>query len=298
MKITVSMVLLIAGWVLTAPIRLAHAESFRVPAVSAQVEYDDYEIRLLQIALDHAPGQHDLILMPRPANDTANQGRRLHQFADGNTPYNVIFSGYSLERESLLNMVYVPLTRGLLGHRMLFIRRETDARFAGVFTLQQAVDTIALGMPISHPERPIYEHAGFRVVTALPGAIWDLLARGRYDALLYGMDESALVLEKYGGIRGASSIVISNQVRISYSYDSFFYVRKGEEHLAAIITEGLEIAYASGAFMKHFESFAPIREGLAMAATAKRRALVIDNPFVSEKFRAIPERFWHRFADD
>ncbi|NVJ97224.1 MAG: hypothetical protein HWE25_03670 [Alphaproteobacteria bacterium] len=274
------------------------AETFRAPAPDRNLNHSDYEIKLLRIALEHA-GDHELVLVEDYRGLPSNQGRKLRQFVDGNSPYDVIFSGYSPARENELRMIYIPLTRGLLGHRLLFIRRATDTQLKAIHSLAGLTKAITLGMPISHPERSIYEAANFTVVAAPGGeALWDLLARGRYDALLFGADESALILEKYGGIRDGASLVISNHIRVSYAYDSFFYVAKGDDRRAAIIEEGLKKAYASGAFMTHFQNFPPIREGLALIEAGTRQEIHMDNPFISDRFRAIPAKYWHQFGSE
>lgn len=275
---------------LAAPV--ARAEVFRMEAPPTDVANLDYEVQLLRIALEHA-GDHELLLIEAERAGPSNQGRFIRQFSDGNSPFNVIFSGYSLEREHLLEMIPIPLTRGLLGHRLLFIEQATDSTLASIHSLADLTDRITLGMAISHPERPIYEAAGFHVTTAPSDRQWDLLALGRFQALLFGADESAPLLMNSGGIREGGEITISNEVRLSYPYDSFFYVAKGDKARAAIIEQGLKAAYASGAYMAHFERYPAIRDGLALLAKTDRRVFWIDNPYVSDRFRAIPDEYWH-----
>ncbi|SDE69107.1 hypothetical protein [Kordiimonas lacus] len=272
------------------------AETFRIEAPPPDGHFD-YEVKLLQIALAHASGDHSLVLVEPDDERPANQGRMLRQFADGKSPYNILFSGYSPEREDMLEMVYIPLTRGLLGHRLLFIEEKTDSLLASIDTLAQFKSLVTLGMAISHPERPIYEYNGLQVTSAPSDSQWQLLARGRFHALLFGVDEAFPLLALKGGQHGNATITVSGQVRISYLYDSFFFVAKGDSKRAAIVTEGLLAAYDSGAFMAHFSNYPAIKQGLEIVAAHDRRVFWINNPYTSSRMRAIPGRFWHRFQN-
>ncbi len=281
------------SWLL-AGIPTLHAETFRIEAPPADHNFD-YEVQLLRIALEHASGDHELILVEPDDSRPTNQGRMLRQFADGNSPYNILFSGYSPEREDQLEMIYIPLTRGLLGHRLLFIEEKTDALLATINTLEAFRHHVTLGMAISHPERPIYEYNGLQVTSAPSDLQWQLLARGRFHALLFGVDEAYPLMAMQGGSHGDATITLSNEIRISYLYDSFFYVAKGDTKRAAIVTEGLMKAYDSGAFMAHFANYPAIKAGLEIVASHDRRVFWINNPFTSSRMRAIPGRYWHRF---
>ena len=255
----------------------------------------DYEVVLLEIALALADGNHTLERVPNPSGVDYNQSRAFRQFADGNAVYNVTYSGYDLTRESELRMIYIPLTRGLLGRRVLFIREKSRAIVASAQTLTQLTRLVSIGVPIGHPERAIFEDAGFKVMSVPGKARWTLLARGRFTALLFGVDEMTPLMAAFGGKRDGATIEVSPDVMISFPYDSFFFVGPADTELADIIEQGLKRAYDSGAFMQHFCAHPSIRGGLEDAAHHPRRDFAIANSYISEKVKAIPARYWHSF---
>lgn len=256
-------------------------------ATPIDARYASYELKLLKIALDHLKGDHSL----SPVPTKLSQGRALHILADGKADFNVYYAGYSARRAKILHMIPVPLTRGLLGHRLLLVKTVFMPRIARSAALANLVKTITLGTGISWPDTDVLRLAGFQVVT---GPVQKLLDRGRVDAIPIGMHESRDFQSLFGGTDAATSpYQISPHHLLSYRYDSFFFVARSDTKRAAMIEEGLTKAYESGAFMEHFKANPDIAEGLEFVARHQPQLLHIASPMDSETLDAIPAPYWH-----
>ncbi len=279
---------IVTSCILCGPI--ATAIEFRLIAPPA-VKHGDYEAKLLQLALDHLDGKHELTFV----TSSMSQERQLRALASGSSKYNVHYSGYSKQRESLLKLVPVPLTRGLLGHRLLIMQREQSDRIRAVKSLTEMTEKISLATGANWPDKTILRGAGFTVLAG--SKFWGLLGRGRIDAIPLGVDEIASYAGTFAekSSRKADFIVHSTHL-LSYQYDSFFYVAPDDIPRANLIEEGLRRAYKSGAYMKLFRTFPPIAEGLEFVEQTKPIVLRVENTELSETIRAIPTEFWHRFS--
>lgn len=253
----------------------------------------DYEVQLLQIALDHAPGSHRLFYVE--VNQT--QGRMFRELADGTSPANIIFSGYSREREAITQMIYVPLTRGLLGHRMFLVHQSATSRFQNIDTLEQLTQVASVGVGVTRPSEVILPAAGFQIVRVPGERLIPMLIRRRFTGLLYGLDEINLMLDEVQKKPGGDQIVIEKSVLVSFPFDSFFFVGPTDQIRAEIVTKGLQEAYKTGAFMEHFKKFPPIQTGLNLFQTAQPTVFEIENPDMSPEMKAIPYEYWHHFND-
>lgn len=253
---------------------------------------ESYEVGLLEIALEHLDGDHSLSLLP----SGVNQSRALSMIVDGKAPYNIYFSGYSPSREATLRMVPIPLTRGLLGYRLLLTKRELLPEITLLKTVAQLKERVTLGVNIGWPDMDILRHAGFQVVS---GSVIRLMQGDRVQAIPIGLHERNIFLSRFNtGESDVEPYMISHNQLIAYRFDSFFYVAKEDRKRAVLIKRGLENAYASGAFMKHFETFPAIRDGLTFYARHKPETFHVTSPYDKSTLSTIPARYWHQFDED
>ncbi len=251
----------------------------------------DYEVKLLRIALDHMPGTHTINFVPI----SYSQGRAFRELAGGTAPINILYSGYSKEREATTRMIYVPLTRGLLGNRMFIIHKKADTLFKNITRLEQLTNRITIGVGTTRPEEIILPSAGFSIVRGPGNQLIPMFLRGRFTGLLYGLDEIDLVYRAIASRKPSNNTLINKDILLSYKFDSFFFVQPDDETRANLVEEGLERAYASGAFMKHFKGFPPIQVGLSLVETHKPKVFKVINPDLSEAVENIPAKYWHEF---
>jgi hypothetical protein len=279
---------------LSQPAAAEHFIIIRPAAVLADTRDEDiYEIGLLKLALAHADGEHTM----ETAGHLSTQGRGLRSLADGTAPFHVYYSGYSATRERDLSMVYVPLSRGLLGHRMLVVRADIPGPLLGVHSVEGMKRLGSFGSGATWPDTRILRHAGFHVLTGVDDQLWHMLERGRFSAFPRGMQEVIGELQLQKERRPDVPFAIHPRLMIAYPFDMFFFTAPDDRRRADIIEQGLKAAYDTGAFMDYFENHPATREALAEFHRHPRRIFRIDNPLLSDKVRTIPEHYWLKLGE-
>ncbi|GGB53543.1 hypothetical protein GCM10011316_26960 [Roseibium aquae] len=263
--------------------------SVRLGLLSAGVEVYSYEISVLKLALAHADGDYDLTI------ETLDipQERALVELEAGRASFNLFFTGFNADREDRFRQIDIPLSRGLLGHRVFVTSKDQLQVFAAARTLEDLRSRLVVASGIGWPDTDIFKAAGFSVVTDDYEILWNLAGAKRVNAINRGVHEAFVEIRERE--RTFPDLVVDPHVMVRYPFDYLFYLRKEDEQLARAIETGLLRAYETGAFMNNFRSHPMIQAVIGAAQPSARRLFEIDNPFMSDRQRAIPEVYWHRF---
>ncbi|WP_068303372.1 MULTISPECIES: hypothetical protein [Kordiimonas] len=267
----------------------AHAEDFRLAMAT---DDDQYVAEIVELALAEADGDHTLELVGRVI---LAQNRALRALSEERPRYDMHYSGYDADREQELAMVRFPITMGMLGHRLLAVTEANKDLFANVQTLEDLKQVAVLGSGIDWPDTKILKAAGLTVATASDNNLWQMLARGRFNAFPRGVNE--ILPEVEGANTGwlGSTVVIDRHVMLVYKYDHFFYFSKANAHKAAIVEQGLIRAHENGklqALLNDVPQLHAVREELSRHP---RRVIRLVNPLLSDKLRALPQSYWHTY---
>ncbi|WP_374763340.1 hypothetical protein [Yunchengibacter salinarum] len=261
------------------------AETFTLPHWSEGT----YHHGLLQIALDHAPGAHQLRFARAPETTQARYARIM---ATGNADYDTLALAYSPQRDDRLKAVPIPLIRGMLGYRRLLIRADRESLTHGADGKEIPARDLVLGSAPTWPDTQILKAGGFRLFTATYDKLFDLVRRGRVDALPRSVTEVAMELAIANRQPGKARIRVADDLILAYRSPLFFYVRADDTARQRIITKGLKAAYLSGAFMRHFNADPGVQDTLDLIARGQARVVWLDNPLLSASVRAIPDKYW------
>lgn len=267
-----------------------HAREVRVGLLHGNEDVFAYELSVIQLALDYAPSDHEMILVPLP--DTT-QDRVFSLLEQGIGSFNIFFSGYSRDREERFLQVDIPLTRGLLGHRIFIIREEQEEKYKNVNSLSGLKDIMTVGSGIGWPDSAIFQSNKFAVVTAKYESLWTMLAKGRFDGFNRGIHEAYVEIKQRKG--QYPNLVVEDNIMVVYPFDYFIYLNKNDTDLQQIIYSGLQTAYETGAFLKNFNNHPTIQKVLIDANPASRQRFDIPNPQISDRIKAISKEYWHRF---
>lgn len=266
------------------------AETFRLGLLHGNEEVFDYEIGVLRLALEHAPGDHELVIVPM---EDLPQERLFRLLENGDPRVNIFFSGAALDREERFLQVDIPITRGLLGHRLFLVRDGWTRTNRLPCDRDQLIAGFSVGSGRGWPDTSIFDAAGFEVVVENYQNLWRMLAAGRYDLFNRGIHEAFIELEQQR--RNGRHFEVEPNIIVAYRFDYLFYLRRDSPEMHAIVEQGLINAYDNGAFLRHFETHPAIQRALEQAHPESRCLVKIDNPFLSERMKHIPERYWQRF---
>jgi hypothetical protein len=263
-------------------------EIVRMAFPAGSVDLFEYEFGVIELALEHADGDFRLVIEEFPSMTQARISSMML-----NEKVDVMFTGYSVERENTFLQVDFPMTRGLLGYRVFLTQVESLSSLEQVRSLEQ-LKKFCIGTGSDWPDASIMEKNGFCVDRAPRDRLWAMLANKRFDllsrAVHEGFREIDTIQQQY------PNVVLSASTVLAYPFDLFIYVNRNNERLHRILTEGLSRAYSTGDFMRHFLSNPDLRQALETLQSADTHIIRIENPDMSQKSRDIDPALWENIV--
>lgn len=240
---------------------------------------DAYPYRLLQAALE-ASGQRYSLKLSVEALSSARAFRNL-QIGD----FNVMDVGAAPRLAEQARLLPFPLDLGLSGYRLLLVRRDRVDALQAVYTLDD-LKQFSFGQGPDWVDARILRHAGMKVDEAQFLALFRMLEARRFDAFPLGIDEAALLLQRYQSL--APSCVVFEGWCLHYRFARVFVVAPGQDRLYDALHVGLERIFANGgarAILAKDPQLGPVVSG---KLRLPRRVFELPNPEWSEPYQAIP----------
>jgi hypothetical protein len=244
----------------------------------------DYAKAVLALAMSEAHADYTI----RMTHDVMERQRALRELAAGET-INLHWTSMGEQDEANLRPIYVPIHRGLIGYRVLIIRKDRQREFDGIRTLDQLKPLIG-GQGFGWVDVGILRHAGLHIDTSTYDTLFEMAEAGRIDYYPRGVAEAYAELEERA--KTDPDLTVERHLLLAYRSDFLFYTNKRNERLAQAIERGLQAAYADGSFLRLFNTHPYIQQALLRADLAKRTVIPIENPYLSEADRAIPAAYW------
>lgn len=277
--------LLLAG----RPLQAQAGEPVRLPR---HVRMPDpqllYVRRLVEMALSRAGSKREV----RPVDLDMAQGRTLLELASGRSPVDLMWTMTDRQRESSgLLPVRIPIDRGLLGWRLLLVRRSELAQWARVRSLKDLSGRLA-GQGHDWPDTTILRANGLQVGTSsVYEALFRMLAAGRIDYF------PRAVLEVDAELAGEShpELAIAPDLMLHYPAAAYLFVSPSRPDLAAELKTGLDAAVADGSFQRlHREQY-----GAAIKAhpISPDRVLKLHNPLLPPQTPLQRRELWLQPGD-
>jgi hypothetical protein len=228
-----------------------------------------YPLAVLKLALDRSGQAYTLT----PARPRASQQRVL-QLVEQRQGLDVAWSVTTQARERRLRAVRFPIDRGLVGWRVLLVRRADAAAFA-------RVDSVAGLRPLlaaqghDWPDLAILRGNGLRVAagTSYDG-LFAMLARGHIDYLPRSVAEAGDEL----AARPELALQIEPHLLLHYPSALYFFVHPDNSTLAGALATGLQRAERDGSLARLFDR--TYGAHLAALHLPERRVLRLDNPLL------------------
>jgi hypothetical protein len=155
-----------------------------------------------------------------------NQKRKVEEALAGTV--DVFWSMTSKELEETVLPVRIPLFKGLLGNRLLIIRKTDEARFANVKT-QVDFKQLKAGQNRYWPDASILEANGLPVVTSYQYTnLYPMLEGGRFDYLALGAQEIGDELASHPD----PALKIDSHILLQYRSPAYFFVSPKRPELA------------------------------------------------------------------
>ncbi|MQA19291.1 ABC transporter substrate-binding protein [Rugamonas rivuli] len=162
------------------------AEELLVPNVNQREPWTIYIMELLTTALAKAPAAEPD--QWRWVDTRMNQDRAFAVLRAGRE-LDIYWSMTSTAREQGVIPVHIPLMKGLLGCRLMIIRKDSVERFAQIKTMAD-LKRISIGQGLDWPDTAINQAAGLHVVTSSSyETLVQMLKAKRFDGIALGANE-------------------------------------------------------------------------------------------------------------
>lgn len=242
----------------------------------------DYGYRVLELALAKSGERYRL----QRSSAKMNVRRAKAEIVAGRI--SVIDIGTSREHEESLRPVYFPIDRGLSGYRLFVIHRELADAFA---TVRDVTDLrrYKAGQGPGWADAQILEAAGITVITAPFESLFAMVDGRRFDFFPLGVEEVFDFLDRYRD--RAPHSIIEPQLAIHYPFARLFFVRRDDTALHDALLTGLRRALADGSLQRLLDD-TMFGRGWRQSRLAHRRIIRLDNPLLTDAFRAMPKAYF------
>lgn len=177
------------------------------------------------------------------------------------------------EREALLRPIRVPISKGLLGVRLLVIRKEDAQTFAAITSPEQ-LKVLVAGQGINWPDTKILTQNGFAVTQAKDKDIlYRMLVAKRFDYFPRG----AVELEHDLQFINSHNLMIDPHWVLVYPNPMYFFVNKNNEELARRLERGWELILHNGQYEKFLKLQPRIQSALAELKKHRRNVVHLRN---------------------
>ena len=238
-----------------------------------------YRIELLRLALGK---RYSL----QPGELVMQQGRAL-RYIEEQQGLDVFWSMTSKQRERQLLPIRIPVDRGLLGWRLLLIRKGDEARFARIETVAQLA-SLQGAQGHDWPDFEILRAAGLDVYPSPHyESLFSMLERGRIDYVPRAVSEIADELARHN----TGQFAIAPRLALHYPAAEYFFVHRQRADLARQIEAGLRRALADGSFDALFRQYHA--EFLKQADLANRHVLQLPNPLLPAATPLSTRHYWY-----
>lgn len=276
----------------------AHAGASMVytypPPESGEDQRFVYYWDLLKYALDATVPKWGPYVMA-PSDVMMNADRSQVLLADSKT-ITLLVRTTSIERESLLRPVLIPLDKGLTGYRLFLIQKPTQPRLEGVRTLND-LKAFTIGQGHSWVDTQILRSAGLTVEAgASYASLFKMLQGQRFDLFSRGVNEISNELR--AGMASNPDLAIEENLMLYYPLPRyFFFARSAEgEQLARRAEEGLRLLMANGQFDRLYRVYK--RQMLADLKLEGRRVFRIPNPTLPPTAPLARADYWDTLAEE
>ena len=244
-----------------------------------------FALATLDIAMKAANASYTV----RQVEIVMERTRALAELASGNT-INLHWTSMEARAERGLNVVHIPIHRGLIGYRVFLIRQDRQADFDRIDTLEDLRSMTGV-QGLGWIDTDIMRNAGLPVqTTSTYETIFRMLEGRRVDYFPRGVIEAYPELDSH--VSTEPDLAVENRLLLGYRSDFLFYVSPNHGLLAETIARGFAAAWRDGSYLKLFNSHPYIQNGLKRSNLSGRKLIWIDNPYLSAEDRAIPEMYW------
>lgn len=249
--------------------------------------YKHFEIirKILIAALDETKSEYgDYVLKEA---EFIPQGREVELVRD-NEFFQVMWSMSSPERESKVQSIPIPLLKGLIGLRVMIIKKNNQDKFPISLNIED-FKNIRLGQANDWPDSDILEFNGMSLFR-FPNykTSFQLLNNSRFLGYPRGITEALSEIEENKNFE----FVLEKNHLLYYPAPFYFYVSKKNKKLYNRLLLGLNRLIEKGEFDKLLFSDPTVRDALINTNITDRKVHYLANPLFDDQKVLDDKRLW------
>jgi Bacterial extracellular solute-binding proteins, family 3 len=220
------------------------------------------------------------------------QSRSLMELASGNSSIDLMWTMTDRERESSgVLPIRIPIDRGLMGWRVLLVRKGDLARWVELDSLAKLKKRVA-GQGHDWPDTAILRANGLQVSTSSSyAALFRMLVSGRFDYFPRAVME---VDAELADNRHPDLAIVPN-LMLHYPAAAYLFVSPRRPDLAKLLSTGLEKAVAEGSLQQlHQAHFGAL---IKAHPVSRDRVLKLKNPLLPPLTPTLRRELWLQPGD-
>lgn len=200
----------------------------------------------------------------------------------------IMWASTKTEFEEDLHPIRVPLFRGLMGYRVLMIRKGDQARFNHIKTVKD-LNTVSIAQGRGWADTEILVANAIEVmeVTKYQGLFF-MLDGGRFDAFPRGIHEPWKEMDEYPDL----NLAVESNILLVYRMPFYLFVGKDNHALISDLESGLFRAIEDGSFNEYFLKNPVVKNALAQSKMENRIVFHMVNPMLPVETPLDDSRLW------
>ena len=239
--------------------------------------------------LDKSGEDYTLVHTDHP---TSTQKRKVAFLLD--KEIDVIYAGTTQKLEDTLQPVRFPITRGLIGVRLMIINKDYQPVYNQVTSLEQLQNHIA-ALGYEWAEIDIFSQAGLPFVEKIYDEIFVTLDKGGRFYFPRG------ALEAFSELKDKQqhmpNLKVEEQLLLKYKSAVLFFVHPDNKALKAALEAGFKKGYADGSYKRFFYNHPLIKSSFDQAKLSQRTVIEIPDAYFPSGSGDIPPLYWHSNQD-
>lgn len=241
-------------------------------------DFNAYFLELLDMAMTKSGVPYVIDSVPLPLISESRSVRHLQSHT-----YTIHWLNSTAVREKNLIAIKIPLFKGLIGWRLMFIREEDQKQFSKISNLENLRQYTA-GLGHDWSDVDIFRFNKMKTVTA---SNWDGLFKMLPADRIDYFPRSVIEIEREHAL--FPQLYIEKNLVLRYPAAYYFFLSSENGELAKIIETSLLKAIEDGDFDKVFNKH--YGDALKKANLRNRRVLQLDSP---HEFPLDKQKLWYR----
>jgi hypothetical protein len=243
-------------------------QATQIRVVQGSNSIESYARGLLRLALSKLPEKYEIV----ETAPNVSEERVVSMLMDNQL--DVVWYATTDDLENRMQPVRIPIYRGLLGYRLLMIKKGTQHKFDGIKTLND-LKRISFGQGRFWADTSVLTANNLNVLKVLKyEGLFFMLDGERFDAFPRGAHEPWSEMQRYPQL----ALEVEKNLLLAYVNPFYFFVNKSNTQLAADVERGLRIAIEDGSFDKYFFNDPTVQDVMTKANLQNRTIIKLDNP--------------------